>query len=355
MNQAQPKLSLLNRGLCLWIFLAMALGLLLGLLFPGAVASFQTLSIGSTNIPLALGLIIMMYPPLAKVRYQALPAIMNRPRLLLLSLLLNWVIGPVLMFGLAWIFFKNEPAYFSGLVLIGLARCIAMVLVWNDLAGGSSSWGAGLVALNSLFQVFAYSLYAWVFLTLIPPMLGADSMQLKVPVSLVAQNVAIYLGIPFALGALSRPLWSRIKSPAWFEQKYLPFVAPFTLVALLFTVVWMFSLKSEVIFDLPIDVLRLALPLMLYFSLMFGISYSMGRWLKADYPENAAIAFTAAGNNFELAIAVSIALFGLNSPQAFVGVVGPLVEVPALILLVRLAKYLRSRHQPGSTLQSQGT
>ncbi len=341
MRHSGPQLSLLNRGLSVWIFLAMAFGLGLGFFFPQWVISFHVWSVGGTNIPLAIGLLIMMYPPLAKVRYEALPKIMNQPRLLLLSLVLNWVIGPLLMFGLAWIFFRNEPAYFSGLVLIGLARCIAMVLVWNDLAGGSNAWGAGLVALNSLFQVFAYSLYAWVFLTLVPPLLGAESMQLTVPIQLVAQNVGIYLGIPFVLGALSRPFWSRLKSPEWFEQKYLPFIGPFTLVALLLTVVLMFSLKSEVIFDLPLDVLRLALPLLLYFSLMFGLAFGIGKWLNAEYPQNAAIAFTASGNNFELAIAVSIALFGIQSPQAFVGVVGPLVEVPALILLVRVAKILK--------------
>ena len=333
----KSKLKLLDRYLTLWIFLAMGVGIGLGVLFPGLPRTIESMGSGGMNIPLALGLILMMYPPLAKVNYRYLPLVFSDRKTLLISLFLNWVLGPVLMFALAMIMLPDLPEYRTGLILIGLARCIAMVLVWNDLARGNREYGAGLVALNSLFQVFGYSFYAWLFITVLPPYFGLEGAAIDLPIRLVAESVAIYLGIPFALGFLSRWLLTRLKGEHWYETVYLPAVSPITLIALLFTIVLMFSLKGGLIVQIPWDVFRIALPLLAYFILMFGIGYALSSRWKIAYDKKAAIAFTAAGNNFELAIAVAIAVFGLNSGEAFAGVVGPLVEVPALILLVGLS------------------
>ena len=336
------KLSFLDRYLTLWIFLAMAVGVGLGAIFPGMSESLNAMSWGATNIPIAIGLIIMMFPPLAKVNYRLMPKIFKNTKVLGVSLVLNWVVGPVLMFALAILFLRDYPGYMSGVILIGLARCIAMVLVWNDLADGSKEYGAGLVALNSVFQVFAYSFYAWLFMTIIPKYIGMESMVIDISIGMVAKSVLIYLGIPFLLGILIRQLSISYRGLKWFEDQVVPKISPLTLIALLFTIVVMFSLKGDNIIKLPLDVLRIAVPLLIYFALMFVIGFFVTQWAGAPYDQKAAVAFTAAGNNFELAIAVAIGVFGLNSDQAFTGVIGPLVEVPALILLVQLAKRLKS-------------
>lgn len=340
----QTKLKFPDNFLTLWIFLAMFLGIGLGYFFPGIAEITDTMSSGTTNIPLAVGLIIMMYPPLAKVDYSLLPKVFQDKKAIGISLLLNWVIGPILMFVLAILFLRNEPDYMIGLILIGLARCIAMVLVWNDLAKGNREYGALLVALNSIFQVLSYSFMVWLFINILPEKLGLAHFNVTVSMADVTKSVMIYLGIPFLAGFLSRFFLVRLKGKEWYNRKFIPAISPFTLYALLFTIVLMFSLKGDVIVKLPLDVVKVAVPLIVYFLLMFFVSFFINKSLSIPYDKNASIAFTATGNNFELAIAVSIAVFGINSQQAFVGVIGPLVEVPVLILLVRVSFWLKKRY-----------